>query len=306
MIYILHSGAELIEDAIKHSKYKDRIVPISPKLNSKVLRALRKIHIHSNLKSKKIWVDFLLKNKEPTNSNQNTVIIFDAPIWIKNIEYIVSRFKDFRIVFWFWNIVKDQNTISAIKKSCNNIYTFDKNDAEKHQFKYHPQFTWIDKPVNSSIIENDIFFVGRNKGRLAFLEKIYKICTDKEIKAKFYIVKDDKKDFSKTIELKDEPITYNDVIQEINRSKCILDINQSGQSGLTLRALEALFLKKKLITNNKDLVNYDFFKAENIQFLDEKSFFINRRFIDGKFLDVKSEIVENYTVDHWIETLING
>lgn len=303
MIYILHSGADLIEDAIKHSKYKDSIVLINPKLNSKVIRALRKIHIYSNLKSKKIWVDFLLKNKEIANSKQNTIIIFDAPIWIKNIDYIVNRFKDCKIVFWFWNIIKDQKTISSIKKSCDIIYTFDKDDAKKHHLEYHPQFTWIDRSIDSTILENDIFFVGRNKGRLKLLEKIYENCKKENLKTKFYVLKDNKNDFSDVFDLKEKPLSYEEVIREVLKSKCILDINQDGQTGLTLRALEALFLKRKLITNNTDLKNYDFYKPENIYFINKENIEISNQFINSEFCDVDRDIICSYTVDHWIETL---
>lgn len=38
----------------------------------------------------------------------------------------------------------------------------------------------------------------------------------------------------------------------------ILKLNISGQSGLTLRTMEALFYHKKIITNNENVKNFHF------------------------------------------------
>lgn len=46
-------------------------------------------------------------------------------------------------------------------------------------------------------------------------------------------------------------ISYQENLDNIRKSKCIVDVVQKGQIGLTLRPLESLFFKKKLLTNNK-------------------------------------------------------
>ncbi|WP_051931686.1 hypothetical protein [Clostridium sp. KNHs214] len=303
MIYLLHSGSELIEEAINNCKYKDKIVLINPTLNSKILRGIRKAHNMTNLRTKKIWVDYLLKKQQVDNSKLDTVIVFDTPLWIDNIEYIRERFSNAKIIFWFWNIIKDKTKINKIKMNCNSIFIFDENEAKKYQIKYHPQFHWITKTSDDKI-KNDIFFVGRNKGRLFILENFYEKCMQEKLTVKYHVVKDKKNDFSEVVNLKSQSMVYEEVIEEVKQSKCILDINQEGQAGLTLRALEALFLKKKLMTNNKDIANYDFYRENNIQFLDENNICIDKEFISSKFQDVDNEIIEKYTVDHWLETLI--
>lgn len=303
MIYLLHSGSELIQEAINNCKYKDEIVLINPTLNSKILRGIRKAHNRTNLRSKKIWVDYLLKKQRLINSKLDIVIVFDAPLWIDNIAYIRERFSNAKIIFWFWNIIKDKTKINQIKRNCNSVFIFDENEAKKYQMKYHPQFHWITKTSDDKI-KNDIFFVGRNKGRLFLLENFYDKCMQEELEVKYHVVKDRKNDFSEVFDLKSQSMVYEEVIKEVKQSKCILDINQDGQAGLTLRALEALFLKKKLITNNKDIVNYDFYRANNIQFLNENNISIDKEFINGKFSNIDNEIIEKYTVDHWLDTLM--
>ena len=42
-------------------------------------------------------------------------------------------------------------------------------------------------------------------------------------------------------------------------SKCILDLPHAEQNGLTMRTIEAIGMRRKLVTTNMDIVNYDFF-----------------------------------------------
>jgi hypothetical protein len=301
-IYLLHSGSELIVTAIKKSKYCENIKMIDPTLHSNVLKLLRNLHFKSQLKSKKIWVDKLLDNVIE-NKKGNVLIIFDAPIWIYNISYIRKKYSEVRIIFWFWNIIKEKYFLKNIKLNCDKVFTFDQNEALNYQLEFHPQFYW-EKKSSCEIIDNDIFFVGRNKNRIQILESIYLECKRKSLKVNFHIVKDKKGDKSAYFNLKEEGMSYSNVLCSIRKSKCILDINQPGQSGLTLRALEALFLKKKLISNNRDLIKYDFYNEKNILIINDK-FEINNEFIDGKFVDIDEQIVEKYSVDNWIKDLIS-
>lgn len=59
-------------------------------------------------------------------------------------------------------------------------------------------------------------------------------------------------------------IPYDTVKKRVLESRAILEVNQQGQKGYTLRALEALFLEKKLITTNKSIINEDFYSPNNI------------------------------------------
>ena len=86
-------------------------------------------------------------------------------------------------------------------------------------------------------------------------------------------------------------------------SRCILDSPQAGQLGLTIRVLEALGARKKLITTNEDVVNYDFYRPENIYVYDG-SIDMNDVFFKKPFSDVKPEIYEKYSLRSWLKTII--
>lgn len=59
-------------------------------------------------------------------------------------------------------------------------------------------------------------------------------------------------------------LSYDKVIEKDRRSKAILDVVQDNQRGLTWRTVEALLLRKKLITTFKDVKQYNFYCKENV------------------------------------------
>ena len=53
----------------------------------------------------------------------------------------------------------------------------------------------------------------------------------------------------------------------VTNSKCVLDSAQANQNGLTIRVIEMLGAKKKIITTNEDVVNYDFYRPKMFMYI---------------------------------------
>ena len=53
------------------------------------------------------------------------------------------------------------------------------------------------------------------------------------------------------------------ILQFIQESRCILEIVKNGQVGFTMRTMEALFFERKLITNNLEILEADFYVPDN-------------------------------------------
>ena len=62
---------------------------------------------------------------------------------------------------------------------------------------------------------------------------------------------------------------YSKTIEYIQRSKCLLEIVQNGQNGSTLRPIEALVYGKKLLTNDKNILNQDFYDKNNMFYFEK-------------------------------------
>ena len=86
-------------------------------------------------------------------------------------------------------------------------------------------------------------------------------------------------------------------------SRCVLDSAQAGQLGLTIRVLEALGAKKKIITTNEDVVNYDFFREENIYVYDGNKFDLTSPFFSQSYKELDDEIYNKYSLRSWLSNM---
>lgn len=95
-----------------------------------------------------------------------------------------------------------------------------------------------------------------------------------------------------------------DTLNILSASRCVLDIHQPGQNGLTIRTFEAVGMRKKLITTNPNIKNYDFYNPSNILIIDREDPFVPRSFLDKPFEPLAEEIYEKYSVHSWLKEIL--
>ncbi len=204
--------------------------------------------------------------------------------------YIKKKNRNSKIIMFFLNVINDSYKVIFNDKNIDEFWTFDKNDAKKYNIHYNPQFYSNEIVLNDKKIKNDILYIGRDKGRKRELINIKNDCEKKGIITNFYIIQSEK-----------NYLPYDECLNMIAESKCILDYNQSTQIGLSLRPLEALFFEKKLITNNTDIVNYDFYNPDNIFIIGQDDDNNLKNFLDKPYKKVDKKIVNYYDYKSWIK-----
>ena len=120
-----------------------------------------------------------------------------------------------------------------------------------------------------------------------------------------FIVKTEKKiDNKGLLEIISESIPLNDVKTYIQKSKCMLDLAVIHKhQGLTFRVFEAMGLNKKIITNNKDIINYDFYNPQNRLVINTENPVISNHFLNSPYDPVPESIYKKYTLKSWIRTV---
>lgn len=304
--YILcHAGAEFMPLFKENSKLNLDL--INPVLASPMLKILRRITFKIAPFLSWVWVSRYFSALGIQDSEKNVFVLFDADVWLNNIGYIKSRYPGSRVVVWYWNIVKDPDSVAIAKKYADDVYTFDFEEAKKYEIGYRNQFYWMPLSKASEIKENiyDVMFIGRSKGRLALLENIYKRLTDQGLSLYFYVVKDSAQESSDVLELQDSFLSYADVCKIIETSAAILDILQPGQSGMTLRALESVFWRKKLITGNISVLQEGFYNENNVLLLEESERLgvISEFLSNDEYVDYPSYLLKLYSLDFWLSSL---
>lgn len=261
--------------------------------SSRLKKTIRKIIFKFNLP----FYSFFFSDWKYELKKYNTVIILDTSFRRQIVKYIKKVNPNCRVIFYYWNLINREDEYRVInyqylkEKNIDEFWTFNLNDAKKYDLKYNSQFYTNDIKLNfMDKFDNDIIFVGRNKNRKSLIVDLKSKLENQNIKCDFRIIENVK-----------ELITYDKYLEMLSKSKVILDIINENETGLTLRCLEALFFEKKLITNNKDIKNYDFYKKNNVFILGEDDFENIKSFINGEYENINSDIVSFYDYNNWLE-----
>lgn len=240
------------------------------------------------IKEEDIVVFFMVENKEPV---------------LNIIKWLHPNTQKY---MWLWNTItglgdKDANFIKDIniyKSFSIKIATFDRQDSISYHLNFIPQFfngaLKTDYKSDAPLV--DFFFGGmtRDNSRIKKINEIKPILLNFGFICDFLIVDYNFSGY----------ISYEEILQRNLQSRCIIDIPRSIQSGLSLRPLEALFLKKKLLTTNKYILEYDFYRKANIfvwgiDNTDDLSDWLN-----SPYEDVPDSIKQEYDCNVWLNKLL--
>ncbi|HCF38843.1 MAG TPA: hypothetical protein DER56_07285 [Thermosipho africanus] len=90
------------------------------------------------------------------------------------------------------------------------------------------------------------------------------------------------------------------MLTKIGKSKAILDILSNPNDGLSLRPMESMFHRKKLITNSLLISNYDFYRSQNIFILGEDDLNKLPEFLNSPYEDIDEELIKKYDFKSWL------
>lgn len=269
-------------------------------------KVIRYLWFKLNLPFKKLW---LKKDLSETLRNNNVVILSATEFNVKLVKTI-SKMTSFNteLILWYWNPINKICNPSTISSRWRQV-TFDKIDAETYQMEfngtyYFKEFCEVYNSLEKKVKGNDVFFIGQDKGRLNGLIKIQEDFNSLGIDLNLHVVKDSTST-NPNFNFKSK-LSYVDVLQSIKNSHTLLDFNQCEQNGITLRVMEGLFFKKKVISNNSNLVLYDFYSRENFFILDVDDTSELASFIYSDYKEIDSEILERYYFENWLERLISS
>ena len=150
------------------------------------------------------------------------------------------------------------------------IFTFDRADAEKHNYFYSDTLYSVRAKCLPSAIGYDLYYVGRNEpGRHTLLVGFCASMTKCGIPymVRLYGVSQSDQCCNLGI-IYNEFIDYDSIVMELQKSNCILELLREGQNGATSRYYEAVCYNKKLLTNNHNVVSLPFYDPRYMRVFD--------------------------------------
>lgn len=267
----------------------------------KFFKAIRRLQIELKLPFISLWISDW-KNQL---HKYETVIIHASKLTPPVVRFIRKKEPNIRIIVWYWNPVDKCVDINKFKKYDCELWTFDEMDHEKYALNYNTQYYFNDVSLPKAGPSVDVFFVGGDKGRIVDLISLKSNLDEQGISNYFHITPTGKENAAYR-EYYSKRISYDDVLRHIASSKVIADYVSDKQSGLTLRPLEALFFKRKLITNDKSIEKRDFYCKDNIFIIGKDDINDLAEFINRPYKEVDSEIVDQYDFSSWLNRFFNN
>ena len=234
------------------------------------------------------------------NQNYNPIIVFDDYDFFIACKIIGIN----NIYLWMWNTItnkKSEQIKLRISKTLGRVYSFDQGDCKKYNIRYNTQFYSFPDTQNtkSGDAVYDIFFIGKDKGRYDLIYRLANYLDESGITYSFKVFSDSEKKFERKDLITTDYLNYHDICRLICQSNAVLDIVQDGQEGLTLRAMEALFYDKKIVTNNTHYIDLPFYSSESIYFLEDGLEGL-KDFIEAPEVKYDETIKDYYSIENWL------
>ncbi|PWC12260.1 hypothetical protein B4923_10440 [Brenneria roseae subsp. americana] len=260
--------------------------------------------------SSKIIFQFLVKLYFKRKFKKNDIIIFNESRYHKYADII--KLIECRKILLLRNIVSYNKkfNIDDAKYIFDKIYSFDEKDCNKYNLNILNQiFPFRIDQANDFLKTNnreekfDVYYLGKEKERGEKINNTYDSLKKLGLSLNFLVFAEHGKE-NKRYNYIRESISYIDNLVNVINSKAILEINIEDQSGLTLRTLEAIFFNKKLITNNTDIINYDFYSPDRFFILGINDLNYINGFLEKKTEEVNQKILIKYSPEFIFKNVI--
>lgn len=272
-----------------------------------------------NRRIEKYYKDII---NQTSNTMYDYVFFLKAEvITFKMLKSLKNHQSDARFILYMWDSIRNSGRdIEELFPAFDKILSFDRKDTqENNSLVFRPLFYLDDyEKLGKKRMESkyDISFVGTgHTDRYSLVSKIKKTCKTKGIRGYFFLYLQDPKVYlfrkifqksfrkAKYSDFAYTPLGKQEILEIIAKSHCVLDIQRDVQTGLTMRCVEVLGAKRKLITTNEDIVNYDFYDPNNILVIDRNNPRITNQFIESPFQEVEDKIYKNYNLFNWVSEI---
>lgn len=244
----------------------------------------------------------------------------NLPTWfLAELRKVHPRIK---LGHYMYDPIKNYPEILDKTKLFDVCFTFDSEDSKAYNWHHRPLFyppLISDKSLeNKPHIYSGSFVGTLHTDRAKVIEGIKRELPEKikknlfiyyfiPLMPMFWLGKYVSKNYSylKQNQVSTKPLSALETLEVMQASNFVIDIHHDNQSGLTTRTLEALGMKKKILTTNPYIANYDFYAEENILIVDKYNIQIDENWFNQQYNDNISYDREKYTVKGFASEIVN-
>lgn len=227
-----------------------------------------------------------------------------------------AAFPAARFTLYFWDSYQNMSPDSPQKVALfDRAFTFDPIDAASDSRLQYRALFYLDEYGSLPKVEQDIdlFFFGTiHSDRYQVLKRLSQ-ALPAQVRVKKILYFASRLVYwarrvlqpafwtAKTSEFIFKPVPKAELKALLARSRIVLDIERPIQAGLTMRTLETVGARKKIITTNPFAAKTDFYRPENVLVIDRNNIVIPPEFLSSEFVELPAEISRKYTLNGWLD-----
>ncbi len=302
--YIVSAMRELGIEAVHIDIYANRYQ--YPNLWARFRNLINKTFFNSNIKREHL--DKFIHKELSHYGKFDKIIIIHAE-WLSSEALEFCQSKSNEMIAYHYDGVQRMPSISNTFGYFDKIYSYDKIDVEKYNLEFIPNYIYEQQPKNV-VVKKRAFNISSLDKRTPILEKIAFALEEKQFPYEFLVVNRRQLNFyvpkiKTKIKYLNKMVPRKISLEKIRNSSLMIDIQRPEQLGLTFRVFESLGYHKKLITTNKDIVNYDFYNPNNILLIDPDNIEIPDDFLNSEYQEVPERILNKYNIKNWVKKILD-
>jgi hypothetical protein len=318
-------GLRILIIGIGFYDYEDAIVGLLTKYGANVVSYTDQPNLLSFglltpiLKRVEVLKKLLIKHHEKKILDYCSRINFDKVLIIKGtglslgfIRELRSKQKNSEFILYQWDSLARLPGIQEKFPFFDRLLTFDRLDTLKNaELTFRPLFYRSEILKNSLTLSIDIAFIGwLHADRLKAMNKLELMAKNNGLTYYIYLYTGFLTWFRLFLKGQANNVHFLSLnykrLQDINsKSRVIYDVPHQEQSGLTMRVIEALGARKKIVTTSLDIVNYNFYSKNNIHIIDLLEPNISINFINGAADYHNDDILYKYSLECWLADVFN-
>ena len=305
-------------------KIKEKMIELGAEVNyydsrpdngffTKVLIKLNKNIIKHKINS--YYEDIIRREKDI----KYDYIFFIVPEAInrKLMEKIKAEHPTSKFILYMWDSFSNMKNILDIKDLFDHISSFDDEDCKKYDgIKFRPLFyadEYKDVAKKQQDCTYDVGFIGTtHSDRYSILTRIRSDLVTRKLTVYYYLYFPGKLFFiirkiidssfrcAKMSDMEFTPLSSSQTLDVLGKFRSVIDIHHAKQAGLTMRTIEMIGAKKKLITTNERIKGYDFYSENNIYLLNRQAPFIDSAFFQRPWEEIDEKIYKRYSLEQWV------
>lgn len=311
---------KVIEQNLRYMGF-EQVTVISPlfryKTKDRILNFIQKTFLGNKDYKKQLIDDYYTAEVSQTLSSfapksiDYAIVIRPDKLDLKTIEKIHNTAH--KVVAYQWDGLARFPKVFKVINQFQRFFVFDLEDYHRYRYQYPNLLPctnfYFDMPEESVLVnENEVLYVGAYmKDRIQSLIRVVDALSQYNLTLNinlFYGRKTPPISHSH-LSFISKGISYAENLKITKKAAVILDIKTVEHNGLSLRIFDAIKYQKKLITDNKSIMQYDFYHPNNFYVIEDDHFQGLAAFLNSQYIPLAEEIKQKYSFSNWLKYVLD-